>query len=43
MEKLKREREEHEIMLKQKQLERERVLADQRRQLEILRKQQQVI
>ncbi|XP_057314535.1 pre-mRNA cleavage complex 2 protein Pcf11-like [Hydractinia symbiolongicarpus] len=42
-EKLKRDRERHELELKQQHLERERLLAEQKRQLEVLRKQQQTL
>lgn len=41
--KLKREREQHELALKRQQIEREKLLAEQRRQLELLRKQQQTM
>ena len=41
--KLKREREQHELALKRQQVEREKLLAEQRRQLELLRKQQQTM
>lgn len=39
---MQKEREQHEQHLRQKQMERERVLADQKRQIELLKKQQQV-
>ena len=38
--KLKRDREQHDLMLRQQQQERERLISEQKRQLEVLRKQQ---
>lgn len=42
-EKIQKEREAHEMILKKKQMERERVLADQKRQIDLLKKQQQTM